>query len=153
MRNLKNVLKIVIISFILFTGINSITYATSLTPEYQKSDTILLAEAKSSFEDITKAGRGFIDKGKENSDAQKFSVNFFAFQFAGIGSVLVSIGVAVLVIVISIMGIKWITAKPDKKAQLKQQLIGVVVAAIVLFGAVGIWQLVQQIMSSIEDSL
>ena len=40
------------------------------------------------------------------------------------------------------MGIKYLTAGPDAKAKLKNQLIGVVVSGVVIFGAYYIWKLV-----------
>ena len=36
---------------------------------------------------------------------------------------------------------------PDKQAALKQQLIGVVVAGIVIFGAYGIWSAILSVVS------
>ena len=41
---------------------------------------------------------------------------------------------------------KWATASPDKKAQLKQQLIGLVISAAVIFGAVGIWEFFRNLL-------
>lgn len=74
-------------------------------------------------------------------------------MFIEIGRLLVIIGIATLVIVSVIMAIKWITATPDKQAQLKQQLIGLIVSTIVIFGAVGIWNIVRSIMHNIENTL
>ena len=77
----------------------------------------------------------------------------FASQLIGIGQLLVAIGAGTLVIVSMIMAIKWITASPDKKAKLQQQLIGLVVATFVIFGAIGIWNLVRGIMEKTETEL
>ena len=52
-----------------------------------------------------------------------------------------------------IMAVKWITATPDKQAKLKQQLVGLVIAVVVIFGAVGIWNLVRGIMTHVENNL
>lgn len=70
----------------------------------------------------------------------------FVGEFIGIGQILVSIGIATILIVTAIMAGKWIVATPDKQAKLKQQLIGLVISIVVIFGAVGIWNLVQTIM-------
>ncbi len=51
------------------------------------------------------------------------------------------------------MAIQWITATPDKQAKLKIQLIGLVVSAVVIFGAVGIWNLVRSIGQDVENEL
>lgn len=144
MKKIKEVLKIIIISFALLIGISSTTFAANTIVATPK-DGVLVAAGMG---EILDAGREFRKAGQYKEEG--LTIEYFAGEFAGIGSILVSIGVAVLVIVISIMGIKWITAKPDKKAQLKQQFVGVVVAAIVLFGAVGIWQLVQDIMEQVD---
>jgi hypothetical protein len=52
-----------------------------------------------------------------------------------------------MVIVTLYMGIKYITATPDSQARLKQQLIGLVVSGIVIFGAYFIWKIVVNIVS------
>lgn len=80
-------------------------------------------------------------------------VDFFVGELIQIGQILVGIAVATLVIVSVIMAIRWITATPDKKAKLQQQLIGLVVATFVIFGAVGIWNLVRGIMGNVESTL
>ena len=65
---------------------------------------------------------------------------------------LVAIGSVVLVIVTTIMGIKYIMGGPDKRAQLKQQLVGLVVATIVIFAAQAIWALVYNFMTDLTVS-
>jgi len=62
-------------------------------------------------------------------------------QFLEIGRILTMIGTGVLVIVTTYMGIKYMMASPEGQAKLKQQLIGLVVSSIVVFGAWGIWSL------------
>ena len=51
------------------------------------------------------------------------------------------------------MAIKWITATPDKQAKLKTQSIGLVLAAVIIFGAVGIWNFVRNIMNSVDEEI
>ena len=51
------------------------------------------------------------------------------------------------------MAVQWITASPDKQAKLKGQLIGLAVSAIVILGAVGIWNFARNIGSQVESSL
>ena len=62
-------------------------------------------------------------------------------EFAGLAKILTTIGAGVLVIVITYMGIKYFISSPEEQAKLKGQLIGVVVSAVVIFGAVSIWEL------------
>ena len=58
-----------------------------------------------------------------------------------IGQMLTAIGVAVLFGGIVILGIKYMLADPQQKGKLKQQLIGLVVSGVVIFGAFTIWKL------------
>ena len=69
-------------------------------------------------------------------------------NFSGLGQFLTMIGAGVMVAVVSYMGIQYIISPPDKQAALKQQLIGVVVAGIVIFGAYGIWKAILGIVSN-----
>ena len=78
------------------------------------------------------------------------SVGDITSEFTELGKILTTIGAGVMVAVTTYMGIKYITAGPEAQAKLKQQLIGVVVSGIVIFGAYGIWQIVGQIAQSFE---
>lgn len=59
-----------------------------------------------------------------------------------IGSIMVSVAGYILVIGVIVIGIKYMIAKPDAKAKLKVQLIGLAVSTFVIFGAKWIWELV-----------
>lgn len=61
-------------------------------------------------------------------------------------NILTAIGVIVLVAVTIIMGIKYMFATPEAAAKLKQQLIGLVVAAVVVLGATAIWKIIYNIL-------
>ena len=61
-------------------------------------------------------------------------------------NILTAIGVIVLVAVTVIMGIKYMFATPEEAAKLKQQLIGLVVAAVVVLGATAIWKIIYKIL-------
>lgn len=110
-------------------------------------------EAKNiSITDIINAGKTWLDNGKD-SQPTGTGVDDFAESFVGVGQVLVAIGIVTLLIVTLITAIKWITATPDKQAKLKQQLIGLVISAVVIFGAIGIWNFVRGIMNNVETKL
>lgn len=66
-----------------------------------------------------------------------------------ISQILAGIGTITLIVVAIVMGIKYVSASPDEQAKLKTQLIGLVVAAIVIFGAYGIWSIVYNFMTEI----
>ena len=67
-------------------------------------------------------------------------------DLVGMGSILTTIGAGILVAVTLYMGIRFITATPEAQAKLKQQLIGLVVAGFVIFGAYFIWKIVINIV-------
>ena len=98
-----------------------------------------------SWSELMQDGKNFLDKGENNnlSESQMQSV------FLPMARILLSAGIIILVAVAMIMGVKYMFASPEEAAKLKQQLIGLVVSAIVIFGAVGIWTLVYQVLSSV----
>lgn len=64
-----------------------------------------------------------------------------------IARVLVTVGTIILVVLTVIWGIKYMTCPtPDQRAKLKTQLIGFVVATVVIFGAQFIWSTVYDFM-------
>lgn len=65
-----------------------------------------------------------------------------------IANILTAIGVFVLVGVTIVMGIKYMFATPEEAAKLKQQLIGLVVSAVVVLGATAIWKIIYKVLSS-----
>lgn len=100
-----------------------------------------LQDMKDKADDFKKAGQGEADKILPMQGS-----NGIEEKFIPIGQVLVTIASIVLVIVTLIMAIKYLTANAEQKGKLKQQLIGLVVSIIVIYGAVGIWNIIQEIM-------
>lgn len=101
-----------------------------------------------SFSEIMQDGKDFLSKGGQqgknyigDSDMQSI--------FLPMARILLSIGIIVLVAATMIMGVKYMFASPEEAAKLKQQLIGLVVSGVVIFGAVGIWTLAYQVFSSV----
>ena len=90
---------------------------------------------------------GFLNIGKENAGDLGPIQAAVTKNFMGLGQILTMVGAGVMVAVISYMGIKYLVSPPDKQAALKQQLIGVVVAGIVIFGAYGIWSAILRVVS------
>ena len=99
------------------------------------------------FSEMNSDASNFITKGADNSGDLKDVTTTMTSSFSGLGQILTFIGAGILVAVISYMGIKYLISPPDKQAALKQQLIGVVVAGIVIFGAYGIWSVMIDIGS------
>lgn len=92
----------------------------------------------------------FLTHGEKQAKDSNISVGDITSEFTELGKILTTIGAGVMVAVTTYMGIKYITAGPEAQGKLKQQLIGVVVSGVVIFGAYGIWQIVGQIAQSFE---
>jgi len=80
-------------------------------------------------------------------------INEITSPLVNIGQILLMIATGVLVIVTTFMGIKYITASPEGQAKLKQQLVGLVVSCIVIFGAWSIWRMTILIASRITGGI
>lgn len=99
-----------------------------------------------SWDAISGAAKEWINKGKQDSP---IDLDAMERPIIELGQVLMGIAVAVLVICSTIMGIQYMTAPPDKQGKLKQQAVGLLVSAVVIFGAWGIWSFVYNIMTDI----
>lgn len=83
----------------------------------------------------------FINQGKNSEDGIK-DLTEIGKEFSTIGNILTYIGAGVLVGATAYMGILYMVSPPERQAKLKQQAIGLVVSAIVIFGAYAIWNIV-----------
>ena len=97
-------------------------------------------------DELQSQASGFINKGQSNS---KIDVNKIANIMKPLASLLLGIGTVVLVVVTAVIAVKYMAATPDMRAQLKKQLVGIVVSAIVLYGAYGIWSIAYTVMNNI----
>lgn len=68
-----------------------------------------------------------------------------------IGRVLMTIAIIVLLIVTIIMAIKYMIANPEEQGKLKQQLVGLVISAAVIFGAYIIWQITINLLTNVTQ--
>lgn len=128
------------------TGTSSGTNTTTNTTKTTEKKALNKTESKG-IGDILKAATSWINGAEHTENTE---VDDFVNQFVGIGQLLVIAGIVVLLITVGITGIRWITATPEKQAKLKEQLIGLVIATVVIFGAVGIWSIVRGIMEKVE---
>lgn len=99
--------------------------------------------------EMMSSAQSFISKGKE--EAKGVETDDITANFVGLGQALTTVGGGILVAVMTYMGIKYMISPPDKQAALKQQLIGVVFAGIVIFGAYGIWYMVVTIAQTFDQ--
>ena len=98
------------------------------------------------WSNISEKAKKFIKIGSDNEQLTQSQIED---DMIPIARIMVIVANAVVVIVIGIMAIRWITAKPDQSAKLKEQLIGLVVSVIVIYGAVGIWSLIKNFMQGL----
>ncbi len=101
-----------------------------------------------SFDEMKTAINQFMNTGK-NGNSANISGNDMGSIIIPVANILTAIGVIVLVAVTIVMGIKYMFATPEEAAKLKQQLIGLVVAGVVILGATAIWKIVYNILNSV----
>ena len=99
------------------------------------------------LQDMESQTKEFVKKG---GDQVKGNINYdnVVKDFVGLGQILTFLGGGIVVAVVIYMGIKYLTAGPEAQAKLKTQLIGVVVSAMVIFGAYFIWSTVVNVAST-----
>ena len=104
-------------------------------------------EQKTNWGDIFTTGDDFIKKG---SEVQKtIDEEQLRTDASSIFKILSTIGVILSVIIGGILGIKFMMASAEDKAQIKEMLIPYVVGCVVIYGAVTIWMIVVKIMEQI----
>jgi hypothetical protein len=89
----------------------------------------------------------FIEKGSENAGIGDLSN--IGSEFTEIGNVLKYIGAGIIVAATAYMGILYMISPPERQAKLKQQLIGLVVSAVVIFGGYYIWKILATVLDGI----
>lgn len=99
-----------------------------------------------SIDDIESSANKFLDQGKKAKSP--ISVSDMKSELLPIAKILTMIGTGVVIICAIVIGIKYMVASPDEQAKLKKQMVGLVVATIVIFGAYGIWKALYQFMNT-----
>lgn len=104
-----------------------------------------------SFDDVVTEANNWINIGENafnSAGTTGVTVSGITNIILPVAQALTTIGAGILLIVAAVMGIKWITANPEEQAKLKQQSIGLVVAAVVILGAYTIWSIALKIVSN-----
>lgn len=127
---MKKVLKITLILLILLA-------ITTILPMSKSNATDILGDARTWFDQARSGGSHLIDP------------NNVVASLKPIAQILFWAGVITLVIAYPVMGIKYMVSEPDKKADLKTKLIGLVIASVVILGAYGIWKITYLFMSEL----
>ena len=99
--------------------------------------------------DFTQADE-FLSQGSSSTSGIKGDdLNDMGGQFSSIGQILTYIGAGVMIGAMGYMGILFLISPPEKQAKLKQQLVGLVVAGVVIFGAYAIWSILVNMLTGI----
>lgn len=99
-----------------------------------------------SWKDIEQDAKNFLEQGESQNPLEEEKLQNIVIPIA---QMLVTIGDIVIVIALAVMAIKYMISNPENKAKLKTQLIGVVVSAIVIFGAQFIWTTVYEFLNAV----
>ena len=116
--------------------------------EFSVSTILALTLNKKVFalQNIKDSGENFISKGSAStiiSTDEAWNI------LLPIAQILVGIASVVLVITYMYLGIQYMMADPQGKANVKQKLIGLVIATVVIYGGVGIFTIIINLFNSI----
>ena len=96
-----------------------------------------------------KKADNFIAEGQKNVAIQDLSS--IGKDFVDIGSILTFVGAGILVAGVGYLGIMYMISPPERQGKLKQQLVGLLVSGIVIFGAYSIWSILVNILGNTID--
>lgn len=102
----------------------------------------------SSFNSINEKAKGFI---KNGSEQEKISQSKIEQDMLPLARILMGIAVLVLLSVGAILGVKYMISGADEKANIKEKLIWYVISAVLIFGAVAIFNIVINVLNKISD--
>ena len=100
-----------------------------------------ISQATNGIDDVIKSGDEFINGGNILINKQKLNE-----KQSFIYNSLLSVGVVLTVVIGGFLGIKFMLASAEDKAEIKQMLMPYVVGCIVIYGAFGIWKLIITIL-------
>lgn len=112
---------------------------------YKKPAVADSGDSSQSLDDMMSDGDDFIHSVTttpiDTSQLQSVSSNLF--------NIFVEVGVALAVIVGLVIGIKYMYASVDQKAEIKKLLVPYLVGCVVIFGALGIWKFVVTLLQTV----
>lgn len=127
----KKMIYVIVLMVISFVGI-SIGYAKTYA-------------ATTTVDDVIQGADNFLEKGKGGAIQElklKETSNF-------IFNIFLAVAIVITVIVGLIIGIKFMMAGIEEKAELKETLVPYFIGCVVVFGAFGIWKLVVTILNMV----
>ena len=149
---MKYILKIITMLFITAITINLyMTY--SFGEEAESSDVSggSLSSSSSqieSYSSINEKAKEFINRGSEKETISQQKVEQ---DLKPLAQILMGIAVLVLLSVGAILGVKYMISGADERAKIKEKLIWYIVSAVLIFGAVAIFNIVINILNKVSD--
>lgn len=149
---MKYILKI--ITMLLITAITINLYIPySLGEEAESSDASGASSSSSSsqiesYSSINEKAKEFINRGSEKETISQQKVEQ---DLKPLAQILMGIAVLVLLSVGAILGVKYMISGADERAKIKEKLIWYIVSAVLIFGAVAIFNIVINILNRVSD--
>lgn len=103
-----------------------------------------------SWSSIVKKAKDFINKGNAEKKIDQTQVENDVMPLA---KILMGFAILTLLITGAILGVKYMIAGADEKADIKQRLVWYVVAAVLIFGAVAIYNISVSILNNVNRNL
>lgn len=100
------------------------------------------------FSSIIQSGKNFISKGRSTKTIDQKTVEKDLMPLA---QIVMGFAILVLLVVGAILGVKYMISGADEKAKIKEKLIWYVVSAVLIFGAVSIFNIVVSILNNATD--
>lgn len=111
-----------------------------IIPNFSRADSSL------SWSQIDSDAKAFLKKGEEKDSVDESKMQDIVVPVA---QILVAIGNVVVAVAVAVIAIKYMISNPENKAKLKTQLVGLVVATGVIFGAQIIWRVAYSFLSTL----
>lgn len=103
------------------------------------------------WSDIIKQGSNFLSAGQESTD-EVLNPETLNDASSAIYNLLLGIAIVLAVIVGGVLGIQFMIASAEDKAEIKKAMIPYIIGCIVIFGAFTIWKIVVNIVQTIAVS-
>ena len=127
------------IFFKVFTIFILIIFIVNITNVYAASDS-------GGLSGVIEGGKKFIEERQDDVSVTPAELSNVSGQ---VYNILISIAVVVVIVVGIFLGIKFMFAGVDEKADVKKSLIIYVIGSVVVFGAFGIWSALVTILNTI----
>lgn len=103
-----------------------------------------------SWSSIIQKGKNFISSG---NNEQKINQSQVENDLLPLARILMGIAILVLLIVGAILGVKYMIAGADEKAGIKEKLVWYVISAVLIFGAVAIFNIAVTVLNNVSNNL